>query len=364
MKELEVIDRLRAAFPSSGIGDDAAVLPAAEGDLLFAADAAIEGVHFDLRFSTLSQAIQKLVTSNISDIFAMGGSPGSIVFTAGLRDGCAPRDVEGIIDGLRRACAQYNVALAGGDTVLSPECFVFNIAIMGTVRPGRAVPRSGARPGDVIVLCGGIGGSHAGLGMLSAIFGDTRVGMVPAPRELAGLESAAEIRKTLRALSLATSDPELDRLALAFGERPFARVMMRFARQHLVPLAHPLDSSLLDAELPCVTAMIDVSDGLAKDLKTLCAESGVGATVREDALPIPGGVREIFGLEGGALVDFALSSGEEYVLLATVPPEAAKRLPEGAAAIGTVVPAADGVGLIDGTGRARRMPELGYEHAF
>jgi thiamine-monophosphate kinase len=115
--------------------------------------------------------------------------------------------------------------------------------------------------------------------------------------------------------------------------------------------------------------MIDISDGLGKDLRTLCAESGVGALIREEALPVPPAIGELCGLEGGALVDFALASGEEYVLLAAVSPEAARLLSAGApvtgaTVIGATVPAAEGIMLVDGKGRRRPMPKLGYEHTF
>jgi thiamine-monophosphate kinase len=353
MKELDVIDRLRAAFPDSGIGDDAAVLAAPRGEMLFAADAAIEFVHFDRRFSTLSQAVQKLVTSNVSDIFAMGGSPESIVFTAALPAGCSPADIDSIIDGLRRSTKQYGVRLVGGDTVASPGGFCFNVAIVGYVPAGRAMLRSGARPGDVLVLFGEIGLSRAGLNVLSS----------PTP----------EMREAISPLSIASSPAELDRVAGALGGIPRAHEVARCIRRHLVPLAVPLDESLLDADPARVTAMIDISDGLAKDLRTLCTESGVGAAIRKDALPIPPAVGEICGLEGEGLVDFALASGEEYVLLAAVSPEAAERLNADAvpgasvivaAVIGETVPAAEGVVLVDANGKRRPMPDVGYEHSF
>ena len=342
MKELEVIDRLRAAFPDCGIGDDAAVLPATRGEMLFAADAAVEGVHFDRRFSTLSQAVQKLVTSNVSDIFAMGGSPGSIVCTAALPPGCTAADVDGIIDGLKRSCTQYGIGLVGGDTVANPHGFCFNVAIVGEVRPGRAVLRSGAREGDALVLFGEIGLSRAGLDVLEST-------------DCGGI---------LSNISIASSPAELERLAGALGRLSLPHDAARCIQRHLVPLAIPLDTSLLDADPARVTAMIDISDGLGKDLRTLCAESGVGALIREGALPVPPAVGELCGLEGEALIDFALSSGEEYVMLAAVSPEAAERLGTGAAVIGTAVPAADGIVLVDTKGKRRPMPNLGYEHAF
>jgi thiamine-monophosphate kinase len=352
VRELEVIDRLRAAFPDGGIGDDAAVLPAPRGELLFAADAAVESVHFDRRFCTLSQAVQKLVTSNVSDIFAMGGSPGSIVFTAALPPGCGSVDVDSIIDGLRRSTKQYGIKLAGGDTVSSPHGFCFNVAIVGDAPRGRSVMRSGARPGDALALFGEIGLSRAGLDILA--------------RSLE--EPASGLGDALPLVSIASSPAELERLARSLGRIPRAQDAARCIQRHLVPLAIPLDASLLEADPACVTAMIDISDGLAKDLRTLCAESGVGAALREDALPIPAAIGELAGLDGEALVDFALSSGEEYVLLAAISPEAVGRLGAGAAGtatvIGAAVPAAEEITLIGGSGKKRSMPDLGYEHTF
>ncbi len=358
MRELEVIDRLRRAFPDCGIGDDAAVLPAPRGEMLFAADAAVEAVHFDRGFCTLSQAVQKLVTSNVSDIFAMGGSPGSIVFTAALPPGCTPADVDSIIDGLRRACTQYGIKLAGGDTVSSPHGFCFNVAIVGEAPRGRSVLRSGARVGDALVLFGEIGLSRAGLDILS--------------RSLE--EPASGLGDALPLVSIASSPAELERLTRALGWIPRAHEAARCIQRHLVPLAIPLDAALLDADPPCVTAMIDISDGLGKDLRTLCAESGVGAVIDEESLPIPPAIGAFRGLEGEALIDFALSSGEEYVLLAGISPEAVGRLRAGVAArgeaagaatvIGVTVPADKGITLIGGSGNKRSMPKLGYEHAF
>jgi thiamine-monophosphate kinase len=364
MRELDVIDRLRRAFPGCGIGDDAAVLPPTEGELLFAADAAVEGVHFDRRFCTLSQAVQKLVTSNVSDIFAMGGAPGSIVFTAGLPAGCTAANVDGIIDGLKRSCTQYGVKLVGGDTVLLPGAFVFNIAIVGEVERGRSVLRSGARAGDDIVLFGEIGRSLAGLRLLSVLYGEECGETVPAAEAARLLESAQTMKKLLPTLSLSTSGGELGRIANAFGPLPHAAEILRCVQHHLTPLTIPLDASLLGAAPPCVTAMIDVSDGLAKDLRTLCAESGVGAVIHGEALPVPAAIREMFEFGAASLIDFALSSGEEYALLASVAREAAGHLPPGASVIGSFVPAADGLTLVDGTGGARPLPNLGYEHTF
>jgi thiamine-monophosphate kinase len=212
--------------------------------------------------------------------------------------------------------------------------------------------RSGARAGDALALFGEIGLSRAGLDILSRSLEEPVSGLMDA----------------LPLVSIASSPADLERLARALGRMPRAHEAARCIQRHLVPLARPLDASLLEADPACVTAMIDISDGLAKDLRTLCAESGVGAAIREDALPIPAAIGELRGLEGEALVDFALSSGEEYVLLAAISPEAVGRLSAGAAGaatvIGVTVPAAEGIALVESKGKKRPLPKLGYEHTF
>ncbi|MCK4237121.1 MAG: hypothetical protein KAX38_08365, partial [Candidatus Krumholzibacteria bacterium] len=157
MKEREIIESLREAFPDAALGDDAAVLPGEKGELLVAADAVVEGVHFERSYSTLAQAVQKVITSNVSDIFAMGGKPDSIIFTAGLPKGFGKGELSEIIEGLKKGCGVYRLKLAGGDTVLSSGGLFFNMAILGDVRRGRAVLRRGACEGDTLVLFGDCG---------------------------------------------------------------------------------------------------------------------------------------------------------------------------------------------------------------
>jgi thiamine-monophosphate kinase len=385
MKEREVINRLREAFPDSGIGDDTAVLPGAsllhggnarlhggtkrtggEADLLFASDAIVEGVHFRRETSTLSQAIQKLVTSNVSDVYAMGGKPAAIVFTAALSSGTSPEDLDQIVDGLKRACSQYKVKLAGGDTVWNPTGLVFDVAIVGTVAKGRAIPRSGAQVGDRIVLFGEIGPSLAGLSVVSAACGGRmEKGVLPPPPALRSVLAAApRIKDVLHELTLSTTSKALTELGARFKTLPHAADVMRFGKRHLVPLAAPLDASILDHPQPLITSMIDISDGLAKDLRTICAESGVGALVREESIPVPASIGKIFGLTGSELIDFAISSGEEYVLLATARGRAARAAFPGGTVIGSIMPANEGIILIDEKDKWRTLPELGYEHSF
>ncbi len=365
MKEQEIIARIREAFPGSGIGDDAAVLPPVAGEMLFASDAVVQNVHFTTRFSTSGQAIQKIVTANVSDIYAMGGVPAAIVLTAGLPPGCGERDVDSIIEGLALACGSYGVALAGGDTVASPGGYFFDVAITGSVAPGRAVLRSGAGPGDAVVLFGEIGRSLAGLALLSCFFGPCGCGPtgLPAPRVRDCAAAGARMGAVVPRLSLATDEAALRGMAAGLAHIPGALEMLRCMRHHLAPRCTPAPAVRAGGARAPFAAMIDVSDGFAKDLRTLCAESGVGASIEAASLPIPGAVGALFGIEGDALIDFALSSGEEYVQLAAVPRESLAALPPEAVVVGRFTGAEEGI-TIAGPGGTRELPALGYEHSF
>ena len=99
MNEGRFIDMLRAAFPDAGLGDDTAVLPAPAGELLFAADAVVDGVHLDLRYGSLAQAAAKAVTANVSDVYAMGGEPVAVTVTAGLPAGLGDEDAADLVRG-------------------------------------------------------------------------------------------------------------------------------------------------------------------------------------------------------------------------------------------------------------------------
>lgn len=364
MKERDVVAAFREAFPGSGIGDDAAVLHPESGDLLFASDAVVEGIHFMQGLSTLSQAVQKMITSNVADIFAMGGIPFSTVITVGLPEGCGRAELDEIIEGAVTGCRAYTLELAGGDTVLSPGGFFFDAAILGRVGEGKAVSRGGAREGDVIAVFGPCGGSAAGMSILAGIHerpaaNDALRDVLPVERS--ELEAVKEI---VSGFSLTTGAGEIGRVC---GERGFSRSMehvLRLIKHHLVPLAKPLESSLLASEPPTVTSMIDVSDGLARDISNLCAESGVGAVLDEASLPVPAGLGSLLQSSEEALAELALSSGEEYVLLATFSGTGEDWSPEGGTVVGRIVPESEGLALRGRDGKLRPMPELGYEHSF
>lgn len=414
MKERDVIERLRANFMDWGIGDDAAIITPPGGDLLLASDAIVEGVHFNRESATLAQAVQKVITSNVSDIYAMGGEPHSILITAGLPPGCGESDVNEIIRGAAHACKVYGVRLVGGDTVRCPCGYFFDVAITGSVGRGRAVTRSGARPDDAIVIFGECGGSLSGMLLLESLFSRSGgegsqhdSGRTAAEQSATLIEELAAddaavwgiVQEIIPILALSMERVDIARVCDERGLDRKAIPLLELVRRHLVPRARPLDPSLLDADRrtsdsPSVSAMIDISDGLARDLATLCTESGVGAVVEEGSIPLhpalesmfkgdaeedardgePAGEEgELVGKESAAgepalspnyLTEVALSSGEEYVMLAAVRGLAGGAEPSGGTVIGRIVDRKEGISLVTSDGERRPLPELGYEHSF
>ncbi|MBU8921981.1 MAG: thiamine-phosphate kinase [Bacteroidales bacterium] len=369
IRENDIIAMFRKAFPHSGIGDDTAVVRHGGGDLLLASDAVVEGVHFRLDTSTPGQAVQKAVTSNVSDIFAMGGSPERILLTAGLPEGATREDVEGIIEGASTACACYGIGLVGGDTVRSPGGYFFDVAITGVVPEGCAVMRTGAEKGDLIVVSGPLGGSLAGLRILESFLADKSCDGAPGlSGELCGKRfmknSKAEVSQLLsasRKLSLSMDEDDFRSLVTEFGIAEESTPTLRMIAHHIVPFASGLDN------LPGredITSMIDISDGLARDLSTLCGESGTGAVIEMDKIPAAPEMNTIPGADVDFVDEMVLTSGEEYRLLFTLKSGCADRLPDDMALIGRMTSASDGIRLVSRDGTIGDIPFEGYEHSF
>jgi len=254
------------------IGDDAAVVEAGTGQQILTTDMMIEGVHFERGSISARDLGAKAIVVNVSDMAAMAASPRYALVSIGL-----PRDVEAswvveLYGGMRAACDEYALSLVGGDTNRS-EAVVLSVTVVGEVAPGRAVTRSGAQPGDLIVVTGSLGAAAGGLALSRA------------PRATA-----------TRALSQPWGRELLDALA-----RPIARVG---EAQTLAQVG--------------VTSMIDLSDGLAKDLSRLCAESDVGARVDLGKVPVAGALRDGAVALGVDPVELAVGGGEDYELLATI----------------------------------------------
>ncbi len=256
-----------------GIGDDAAVLEHGGGQLVFTTDLLVEGVHFEQGSISARDLGAKAVTVNVSDIAAMGASPRYAIVAVAVPEAVEAAWVMELTGGMREACAEYALALVGGDSNRA-ELIVVSVAVVGEVAPGRAVTRSGARAGDRIVVTGSLGAAAGGLAISRA------------PTE----EAASALSQPWgRELSEALARP-----VARVGE---ARILTRAG----------------------ATAMMDLSDGLAIDLSRLCRASGVGARVALGAVPVADPLERGADALGIEALELALSGGEDYELVATMP---------------------------------------------
>ncbi|MFZ5861659.1 MAG: thiamine-phosphate kinase [Nitrospirota bacterium] len=327
--EFGLIARLAKLCPTTspqvrlGVGDDAAIVrPRPNTELLVTTDVLVEGVDFERGNTPFDRLGEKALAANLSDIAAMGGRPTVFFVSLSLPARASVREAEALYRGLGRCAKRYNVALGGGDMSSAP-CWSVAVTVLGEVARGRALTRAGARAGDLLCVTGTLGDSGAGLALLQ------RRGRLPR-----GL-----VRSHARRL--------IDRHQL-----PTARLIVG---QQLA--AHRL-----------ATAAIDLSDGLAADVRHLCEASNVGVEIDLPALPISTALRRYAETVGHDPIRFALGGGEDFELLVTIPPENLARAQRLAAddtpltVIGRVTPARRGLVMIDGAGRRRPLSVAGYEH--
>lgn len=291
MGEFELLALLRERLPTAGpqvrlgSGDDAAVTVPG-GAVATSVDALVEGVHFRRESSTLRQIGRKAISTALSDLAAMGAAPGEAYVWLG-----APEDLDeaGLLEvgaGLAAVAAETATTVAGGDLTRAP---VLSLAVTVTghaPNPDDFVTRAGARPGDALVVTGELGGAAAGLALLED-------------------PSAA-------ALDAATAD--------ALRARQLDPTPRLAAGQALAAAG--------------ATAMIDISDGIAGDAGHVAAASGALLVIEAEALPIAPGVAAVAAAAGRDPLELAASGGEDYELLAALPPDALASAREALAALG------------------------------
>jgi thiamine-monophosphate kinase len=289
--EFDVIELFRSSRPGrpwvrDGIGDDCAVLDVGAGRaLLVTTDMLVERVHFRLDLGTPRALGWKSLAVNVSDVAAMGGTPEAAFLALGFVRDLPLGALLGFRDGLAACAAAFGVDLLGGDTVSSRQDLVLCLTVLGTAAAGEVVRRSGAQAGDVVVAGGPVGDSAAGLHLLLAEADGCPVDLAPVHRE---------------PLLRAHLEPQ-----------PQVALGRALATRHLA------------------TAMIDVSDGVLMDLSHVCDRSGTGAVVEAAALPVTDACRAAAAALGRDPLAWALGGGEDYILIATVPPD---RLEEAVAA--------------------------------
>ena len=286
MGEFELLARIRERIPPAGprvrlgSGDDAAIsVPGAA--TATSVDALVEGVHFRRDQASLGQIGHKALATALSDLAAMGAEPGEAYVALGVPDDLDEDGCLELLDGLTALAAVAGTTLAGGDLTRAPVLTLATTVVGHATEPDHLVTRAGAHRGDVLVLTGELGGAAAGLLLLESAGGKD----VPP-------ESAAE-----EPLKSGTSE------ALV-------------ARQ-LEPQPRLAAGRALAAV--GATAMIDLSDGLGGDAGHLAAASGIGLRIDAAALPLAAGVAEVAAAVGADPLQLAVSGGEDYELLASLP---------------------------------------------
>lgn len=282
--EFGLIDRIKEWVGQSGestllgIDDDAAVLQST-GDnlLLLTTDAFLEGVHFDLSYINFEQLGWRALAANLSDIAAMGGRPLSAVVSLAIPQDCAVKDIEEFYRGMKALADRHGTSIVGGDTLRSPDRVFVSVAITGAVAPERVMRRSGAHPGDGIFVTGELGGARAGLAILQT------------------------------------------------KQRHLQSRFSYSIKKHLAPEPRVNEAQFLVQNFP-IHAMIDISDGLISEVRHICRESSVGATLLSERIPLNDETRQIAGELQHDPLGYALSGGEDFELLFAAPVELEQEL--------------------------------------
>ena len=295
--EFGLIDRLTTDIKPKnestryGVGDDCAVLHYPDSEVLITTDMLMEGVHFDLTYIDLQHLGWKSAMVNISDIFAMNGTPRQMTVSLALSKRFSVEDVEQFYSGLRMACDKWGVDIVGGDTTSSYTGLAISITCIGEARKEDIVYRNGAHETDLICVSGDLGAAYMGLQLLE--------------REKAVYyQMVDEAKKNGKAVPDFQPD-------FAGKEYLLQRQLKTEARGDII-------NKLREAGIR-PTAMMDISDGLSSELMHICKQSGVGCRIFEKQIPIDYQTAVMAEELNMNVTTCALNGGEDYELLFTVP---------------------------------------------
>lgn len=286
--EFGLIERLTEGFKMNqestvkGIGDDAAVLDFNNNKVVVTTDLLVEGVHFDLSYMPLKHLGYKAVVVNLSDVCAMNAVPTQITVSIAVSNRFSIEALEDFYSGIQTAAKIYNIDVVGGDTTSSTSGLFISVTALGVGKKDDLVYREGAKPNDLLVVTGDLGGAYLGLQVL---------------------EREKQVYKVNP-----NSQPDLDQYSYIIE-----RQLKPEARKDVVKLLKDLDVK--------PTSMIDISDGLSSEIIHLCKQSKVGCDLYENKIPLDPQVIstcEEFDIDSTTV---ALNGGEDYELLFTVSQE-------------------------------------------
>jgi len=274
--------QLKNTSTLKGVGDDAAVLDYKDKKILVSTDMLIEGVHFDLTYTPLKHLGYKAVSTNASDIYAMNGTPHQITVSLALSNRFTLEAVDELYEGMYLACEHYGIDLIGGDTTSSKTGMCISITILGEAEDENIIYRNTAKENNLICVSGDLGAAYMGLQLLE--------------REKSVFQNSQE------------AQPDFSGY-----EYILERQLKPEARKDII--------QLLREKKIIPSAMMDISDGLSSEVLHICHDSGVGCRIYENKLPIDYQTYKMAEELNMNATVCALSGGEDYELLFTVPLE-------------------------------------------
>jgi thiamine-monophosphate kinase len=303
--ELTLLEQIRKKFEKYppdilvGIGDDAALIKHTNENLLVTTDMMVEGVHFNMDFMTPFQLGFKLVSVNVSDIYAMGGKPKFLLLNIAMRRNMDKKTIDSFFDGVQEAMKLYSLFLVGGDLSASHKDMTLSATLIGYAK--KYLKRSGAKVGDRIYVTGNLGDSACGFELLKKIKKPIPFPLTPpSPSRGEGKGEGEGLKSSFRTF--------LFKFRLTWED---AEPLLR---RHLIPEARNPKKFILNA-----TSMLDISDGLLIDLSRICDESRVGARIYINNIPISSELKRVASGLRISPVKLALSGGEDYEMLFTAP---------------------------------------------
>ncbi len=284
--------KLKNESTKKGVGDDCAVMHYGDKETLVSTDMLMEGVHFDLTYVDMKHLGYKSAMVNISDIFAMGGTPRQMTVSIALSKRFKVEDIEDFYEGLRMACDKWNVDIVGGDTTSSLTGLAISITVLGDADKEDVIYRSGAKDTDLICVSGNLGAAYCGLQLL-------------------------EREKSVYYMQLQEARKKNKDAAVDF-QPDFSGREYLLERQLQPEARGDILKTLRQAGVR-PTSMIDISDGLSSEIMHICKESSTGCRLFEKEIPIDYQTAVMAEEMNMNLSTCALNGGEDYELLFTCP---------------------------------------------
>ena len=300
--EFGLIDKLTGDIKTNnesskyGVGDDCAVLHYPDSEVLITTDLLMEGVHFDLTYTALRNLGYKAAMVNISDIFAMNGTPRQITVSLAISKRFSVEDIETLYEGIKAACHKWKVDIVGGDTTSSFTGLAISITCIGDAKKEDIIYRNGAKDTDLICVSGDLGAAYMGLQLL-------------------------EREKSVYYQQVNEAKKKGDNQALkqlADFQPDFSGKEYLLQRQLKAEARGDIIAKLRNANIH-PTAMMDISDGLSSELMHICKQSQTGCRIYEKDLPIDYQTAVMAEELNMNVTTCALNGGEDYELLFTVP---------------------------------------------